>query len=232
VAREIRERVETVLKLPLLESRVPAPHSAEFSAAARDFAAGLERTPHRWGILLGRVLISSLEKMRGDAPAGAPPPPALREWGLEGILSEALGGLGRDAAGASRDLAALGIISILGQTWGFGHWWMELAPPRYVARRILGALCYDEGAKRILGFNHYQEALYLSKEALEDLTADLLAVAALELELAQTPDAKVRPDIASRLAASHAILKSLLEAAAVSGYQVDAMREALSKLGA
>jgi hypothetical protein len=227
-AREIRRRLETVLKLPFLESWVAAPLPADFGAAARAVAAGLERAPHRWGILLGWVLITSLEKMRGDAPAGSPP--ALLEWGLEGILSDALGGLGRDESGASTDLSALGLMSRIRVMSRIGHWREERAPAREISARLLKAFSADEEARRILGFNRYQEVLYLSREALEDLAVDLLVVAALEM--AETPEAGVPPDFPRRLVACNGALLTLLEVAARSGYRVEAMKATLAKPGA
>ncbi len=212
-AREIREWMGTILRLPGIEGWLTPPAPARALAAVRELLSGMERAPWRWGFLLAWAVAEGVERMRGG---GSPEPslPAFEEWGLEGILFEALRDLGRDEAGAARDLMSLGVLLRLRRIWG------EAKKETELPERILRSLAEQETARRLLAFNRYQEVLYLNREALEDLLSDLMAAGAVEL--ANIPGALgPRGDFPRRLAGRHGILRKIGMAAERAGYRVE-----------
>ena len=91
--------------------------------------------------------------------------------------------------------------------------------------RLLRALAEDERVRRILGFNRYQETLYLRKEALEDLLSDLLAVAALQLGSEGGTAERGVEEFPRRFAGCHEAARALRETAERAGYRVERMLE-------
>ena len=138
---------------------------------------------------------------------------------MEAILGEALRGLGRDEAGADRDLATIGFLA------NHPRWWEGAGAAEDVPGRLLRALAEDERVRRILGFNRYRETLYLRKEPLEELLADLLAVAAVHLGAGGAGAGREEGDFARRLAACDEAVRGLRQAAERAGYRVEQMLE-------
>jgi glycosidase len=219
VAAEMRRLAETILGLPAIEGRLPGPLSQEGRSAIREVLSGLESQPSRWGLLLGWILAEGIERMRIGGKAPRVGKAGIEEWGMEAILGEALRGLGRDEAGADRDLATIGFLA------NHPRWWEGGRAAEDDPGRLLRALAEDERVRRILGFNRYRETLYLRKEPLEELLADLLAVAAVHLAAAGADAGREEGDFARRLAACDEAVRALREAAERAGYRVEQMLE-------
>ena len=183
IAGEIRGRVEALLRLPAAEGWPAGSPSPEYRSATQELLSGLERQPSRWGLLLGWLLAEGIETMRTGGEAERAGRSGIEEWGMDAILCDALRGLGREEAGADRDMAVIGFLV------RHPEWWKKAKRAEEAPGRLLRCLAEEEGVRRILGFNRYQETLYLRKEALEDFLADLLAAAAVHLgaESAGTP---------------------------------------------
>ena len=219
IAGEIRGRVEALLRLPAMEEWPAGSPSPECRAATLDLLSGLERQPSRWGLLLGWILAEGIETMRTGGEAERAGRSGIEEWGMDAILRDALRGLGRDEAGLDRDMAVIGFLV------RHPEWWKKAKRAEEVPGRLLRSLAEEEGVRRILGFNRYQETLYLGKEALEDFLADLLAVAAVHLGAGSAGASPGEEDLPRRLAACHEAGRALREAAERAGYRVEKMLE-------
>ena len=219
IAGEIRDRVEALLRLPAVDGWLPGSPSSEYRSAARELLSGLERQPSRWGLLLGWLLAEGIETMRTGGEAHRTGRTGIDEWGMDAILGEALRGLGRDEAGVDRDMAVIGFLV------RHPEWWEGAKRAEDVPGRLLRSLAEDEGVRRILGFNRYQETLYLGKEALEDFLADLLAVAAVHLGAGSAGASRGEEDLPQRFADCHEAVRALREAAERAGYRVEKMLE-------
>jgi hypothetical protein len=203
IAREVRDDVATILRLPQLETRF----GIEPLIALADNNA-------TWGSLFGWAFVHALGKV-GDTPDYAGQSRSwIDEWRLSRIVSGALRDLGAD------DYAAEQAAMVLKHLTTYQDWFAtpESRQPQALIDMLLG----DIEIQQLLRVNRYQGVLWFDKGAFEQLLAWLLRVALIAI----SASGKRAPAEAEALIAECvAITEQLREAAAASGYQVEKLRE-------
>jgi len=212
VAREVRDLLEALLRLPALEQRFPEVEAPDFRAAAGRLQAHLGDDPFAWGCALswlfvhrlGKVVQEEFEELSRSW---------IDEWLLGRIIAAALRGLGLDDATAWR---GVGLVRLL---TGHQRWFETLGTAEGAAPRLLEALLQDADVQQFLSVNRHQGVLWFHREAAEELLAWLLLVATVAA--AADPQRSPR-EVAAAVAAQHHLMEQLAEAAHTSGYRVEA----------
>jgi alpha amylase-like protein len=207
-AQRIRRSVEAMLRLPPVQP------------------------PRRLGLLVAWILADGIEAMKPLRMEAGSDTAAMAALGLEGILAEALRGVGGDSGYPVGDFDTISIVLRLGFEWQAG------GTTREMAEHLILRLERDAVTRRILGFNEFEGTLFLNKEALEDLVSSLQTIAALQQRMIESPSApplasqRADPRLAprsARLTTVHRALQEVVAAAERAGYRVKDLHQELKR---
>ncbi|MEO7912816.1 MAG: alpha-amylase, partial [Roseiflexaceae bacterium] len=205
IAREVRDELEAILQLPVLDRRV-----ALDQAAIAEVQAGLTANDNIWNCLFGWVFIHALGKITGSADFAEQSRSWMDEWLLGRIVAGTLCELGDD-----QQQAALSVMVIKRMT---SHQsWFE-TPELEHAYQLLEALLSDAEVQQILRVNRYQDVLWFDKHAFERLLWWMLAVAVVSISAG---DRMATIDAVGTIGAAYRTIAQLRAAAEASGYQVE-----------
>jgi glycosidase len=216
LARETRQRLEVALQLPALESRFPWPASPE-ARPAIDFVKGrLGDDLRQWACLFGWIFVHALGRITGEPDAPQRSRSWLEEWLLSKILAGALRdcGLGEDAVGE-----AVGRIRLLTSQQ---RWFEVEAPGERRAYRVLEELLKDTEGQQLLRVNRYQNVLWFTGEAFEEVLWWLFVVA-----VNQCGAAPPRPGTtaAEEVLGHYRVIRDLQQAGQKAEHQVEKLLE-------
>jgi len=202
IAREVRDKMAIILRLPVLEQR--------FGLAAPGELADQTAS---WGSLFGWAFVHALGKISGAADYAGESRSWIDEWRLGRIIDGVLRELGVD------EYAAGQAVMVLKHTTSYQDWFAspELQQPQALAETLLA----DSEIQQLLRVNRYQNVLWFDKHAFEQLLAWLLRVATIAI----SADAERTAGASAAIEACAATMQQLREAAAASGYQVEKLRE-------
>jgi hypothetical protein len=137
----------------------------------------------------------------------------IDEWRLGKNISGVLGELGLD------DTASWGSITIIKLLTSHKKWVEEKVP-----YKVLESLLKDNEVQQFLQINRYNDILWFSREAFDDLLWWLSVLAAVEIGSdPQRPDHQMERDLED----CYETIEKLKEAAKTSGYQVEKLLEIL-----
>lgn len=225
VAREVRQKLEAVLSLPVLGSRFPLQQEARFFP--QDLASGLHDDPAAWPTLLGWLFTHALGKVVDEADFEQIARSWCDEWLLGKIISGALQDLGLDEGAAWRAVTTIKILTSH-QRWFEGQQVVSVgrvsipASEKEWAYRVLESWLKDDEVQQFLQVNRYRGVLWFNKEAFEQLLWWMMLPAVVAL----TAD-PLRPttEVAQEIAACYDVVKELQRAEEESGYQVEKLLE-------
>ena len=201
IARDIRNTLDAVLRLPALAESYP------------DLADTMPDDPAIWGALIGWAIIGALGKVVSTEDYAEQSRSWMDEWRLGRLLAVALQDFGLDEAASWRAVNAVHLLISQQDA-------AEECTPYAVLTRWLA----DVEVQQFLQVNRHQDVLWFGKEAFAQwLTLDWLANAAA---LTAAPNAETASRLRAR-AALHAVLR---RAEAESGYQVDRLLEATQEV--
>ena len=215
-AREVRQRLEAILYLPVLETRFPLPRSRKYKWATEYLQAGLREDPATWGTLLGWLFTHAL----GKAVDGADYEQVSRSWSDEWLLGKIIAGtlqdLGMDEGAAWQAVATIKVLI------GHQRWFEMQAPKRKRAYHVLQSWLRDDAIQQLLRVNRYRGVLWFNKEAFEGLLwwMFLLAVVAISADPLRPP-----AEVASEVVMHYDVVRKLQRAEEESGYQVETLLE-------
>jgi hypothetical protein len=210
IAREVRSKLETVLQLPVLDSRFPS----TARPAIQEVQARLTGDLWIWGSIFGWVFVHALGQIGAEADAAEQSRSWIDEWLLGRIIAGALQDIGVDEGSAARGVLVIKRITSHQR-------WFE-APDAEGTYKILESLLQDREVQQRLRVNRYQGILWFDKDAFERLLWWLLLVAVVTI--AADP---LRPadEASEAIAGCYDTVKRLQEAAGRSGYQVEKLLE-------
>jgi hypothetical protein len=202
IAREVRDEMAIILRLPALEQR--------FGLAAPGELADQTAS---WGSLFGWAFVHALGKISGAADYAGESRSWIDEWRLGRIIDGVLRELGVE------EYAAGQAIMVLKHMTSYQDWFAspELQQPQALVETLLA----DSEIQQLLRVNRYQNVLWFDKLAFEQLLAWLLRVATIVI----SADAERTPAAPVAIEACAATMQQLQEAAAASDYQVERLRE-------
>jgi glycosidase len=220
VTREILDKLEAILLLPILSTRFPLPRSRKYRAASEMLKAHLDGDPVVWGTLFAWLFTHALGKVvEGENPE-AQSRSWLDEWLLAKIVAGALQDLDLDEGAASW---AVGVVKILVSHQG----WYEIdAPKRRQAYEILMSWLRDREIQQFIQVNRYRDVLWFNREAFEQLLTWMLTLAAVEISADPNRSAD---QVAQEIVASSDLLKKLERAEEASDYQIVKLMEAAQR---
>ena len=205
IAREVRDELEVILQLPVLDRNFTEDH-----AAIAEVQAGLTANPGSWGCLFGWAFIHALAKITGGADFAEQSRSWMDEWLLGRIVAGTLRELGDD-----EQQAALSVMVIKRMT---SHQsWFE-TPELEHAYQLVEALLSDTEVQQLLRVNRYQDILWFDKHAFERLLWWMLAVAVVSISAGARTAATTA---AGTIDEAYRTITQLRAAAEAAGYQVE-----------
>jgi glycosidase len=204
IAREVRDEVATIWRLPELERPYITGDPQPISAAG-------------WGGLFSWAFVHALGKLSDSDDYAGQSRSWIDEWRLGRIVGGALRELGAD------DYSADQAVMVLKQLTSYQGWYAdpELRRPQALVELLLG----DSEIQQLLRVNRYQSVLWFDKRAFEQLLTWLLRAAVIELSAGERAPAGAEAEIA----ACAAVVQQLRQAAEQAGYQVERLREVVAE---
>lgn len=214
IAREVRDELEILLRLPGMDGRALPAAPPAYAAAIREAQAGLDDNLMRWGGIFGWVFVHALGKIGAEADADERSRSWIDEWLLGRIVAGTLRDLGLDEGPAAR------AVTIVKRLTSHQRWFET--PDAEGAYQVLEELLRDREVQQLLRVNRYQGILWFDKDAFERLLWWMLMMAIVALSADRR---RTVADAATAIGASYDTLKSLREAAGQAGYQVEKLLE-------
>jgi glycosidase len=218
LARDYRQRVEVALQFPVLAKRFPGPASEEYAEAVDFLTADLGEDARRWACLFGWLAVHGLGRIRGEADAAQRSRSWLDEWLLGRLLAGVLRDFELDDAAAGKAVRLIGLL-ITHQ-----RWFADTAAGDRRAHRLLESLLKDGEGQQFLGVNRFQDILWFTGEALDELLAWLFRIAVIQIGAdARRPAA----EMAEETVRHYHVVRELREAGRQADHQVEKLLEAL-----
>jgi glycosidase len=174
LARATRDELEAALFLPVLDSRYSLPPTADCQEMVAFVKAGLGDDPRVWGVLFGWLFVHNLGRVANPEDAGRQSRSWMDEWLLGRILASVL----RDRGLDETQVWAGGLL--LGLLTSQQRWFAPEGTGPVRAYRVVEALLKDFEGQQYLRVNRYQNILWYTGEALEQLCWWLLVVALIQ----------------------------------------------------
>jgi glycosidase len=216
IAREMRQDLEAILQLPVLEHQFPLPKSPAYAEATQYLTASLDDDAAIWGSLFGWCLVRSLGKIIQEANFDQQSRSWIDEWLLGKITASALQDFGLDEASAWRSVAVIKLLTT------HQRWFEAEGRNAERAYQVLEAALQDAEIQQLIQVNRWQGALWFNKEAFERLLWWMMFLAVVDAER-NLPSGEVAQAIVER----YDIVAELLKAEEKSGYQVEKLMDAV-----
>jgi glycosidase len=218
LAREIRNKLEAILQLPVLASHFPSPRSRKYEAAANYLTANLNDDPSVWGTLLGWLFTHTLGQVVSESGFEQQSRSWLDEWLLGKVVASVLRDLGLDEAAAWRAVAVIKLLTI------HQRWFEAEVPGGKQAHQVLESWLKDGETQQFLQVNRYQGLLWFNREAFEQLLWWMLTLAAVAISADP-----LRPavEVAKEIVAGYDLVQQLRRAEENSQYQIEKLLAAV-----
>ncbi|MCC6146303.1 MAG: alpha-amylase [Anaerolineaceae bacterium] len=208
--------LDLVLSLPMLDRRFPAPIGDAYAAAVTYITKPLKESKNSWLALFGLVFTQYLGKNLSSKDFARYSLRFLEEWRLAPELAQTFRQMGLSE---TENQKALAIIRLLLKN----HQWLQKhagKSPLAILQNWLG----DKDIREFLSIHLYGDILWFNKEAYEEF----LWWMGLSSILGSLGEGRVNiSKLIENLLAATSIIKKLLEAEEVSGYQVSLLLKAL-----
>jgi hypothetical protein len=200
IPREVRQKLEVILRFPLISSQLPW-----FDAK--------EVTKEKFWTLLGWLFVHALGKVVSQKDFPEVSRSWIDEWRLGKTIADVLQGLGLDQEAALRAASLTKLLTT------HQRWFEERTP-----YKVLDSLLKDNEVQQYLQINRYNGILWFNREAFGDLLWWLRVLA--EVEISSDPQRPTH-QAAKDLEHCNGMIQKLKEAAKKSDYQVEKLLEAV-----
>ncbi|HLF91543.1 MAG TPA: hypothetical protein VI451_21540, partial [Anaerolineales bacterium] len=231
-AAEIVAKLDAVLKLPALTERFPKARSKKYMAADTILKETLGEDEIAWAMILAWTVTHALGKVvekekengrKGEKENGRKFAALSRswidEWLLGKILSTTIQNLGADQPASWR---AVPLFKLL--VARYGQWFALDAKKPERAFATLQAWLKDPEAQQYLGVNRFNGVLWYNKGTFTKLLNWMFTLTVVEITNTLKPE-----KIPNAILNVYKIVEELQEADEVSGYQVEALLEAVKR---
>jgi glycosidase len=220
IAKELRMKLETVLRLPVMAHRFSWTVTKEEKTIPQYFYENLNDTPSTWGTLLGWLFVHGLGKIVGLENFPEQGQKLINEWRLDKIMISALIDLGIDDGSARRSVQ---LIKLLTQHQD----WCETGPSaQNQAFEVLDSLLKDDEVQSFIQVNEHDGILWFNKENLEELLFWLMLVAVVEIGSSPLLSPA---QVVKEIEECQGVIQKIREAETKSEYQVEKILMALIK---
>ena len=202
LAREIRKRLEAALQLSVLANKEVA-----------DALKANSDDPRLWAVLFGWVFVHDLGKMAGGTDFAQRGRSWMEEWQLGKVLAGAFRDLGLDETAAWRAVRLIGLLT------SHQRWFEAEAAPERRAYRVLESLLKDGEVQQFLQINRYQDVLWFTGEAFDELQRGLFLTAVI-----QTIAEPQRP-VSDEILTHYSVIQDFQRAAQKAEYRVEKLLE-------
>jgi len=219
ITQEIRHKLESILRLPIIASRFPylPTQKEEMIPYLTDKLKGNTTI---WGTLLSWLFVHALGKVISKTDFSERSRSWIDEWRLGKTIFNVLIDLGMDEPEAWRRVAVIKLFTR--HQRGF-----ELKPsdPKQ-ASRVLEVLLKDSEAQQFLQVNRSNDILWFNKEAFDELLWWLFLVAVVEIS---SDPLLSEGERVKHVEECYAMILLLQRAEKRSGYQVEKLLEVLKE---
>ncbi len=217
-AREIRQKMEAILRLPTLPKHFAWPKPKGDKTVVGYLLEKLNDVPSTWGILWSWSFVHALGKVVSQTDFAELSRTWIDEWRLGKTIAGVLRELGLEEEAAWRSVALIKLLTSHQR-------WFEVKPSsQKPAYHVLESLLKDNEVHQFLQVNRYNDMLWFNKEAFDELLWWLMLVAAVEIS---SDSLRTPSEIVKDLEDCYGIAKSLEDAEKKSSYQVGKLLEAL-----
>jgi glycosidase len=200
LAREVRQKLEIILRLPAISSRFPWVDAKDVSKK-------------KFWTLLSWLFVHALGKVVNQKDFPELSRSWIDEWRLGKTILDVMSDLGVEEEPARRSVT---LIKLLTTHQG---WFEEKR-----AYRFLESLLKDNEVQQFLQINRYNDILWFNREAFDDLLWWLMVLAAVEISSdSQRPTHQGARDLED----CYGMIQRLKEAAKKSGFQVEQLLAAV-----
>ncbi len=212
LAREVRQKLEAILYLPILTSRYPRLQPKGVKAAAEYLHSRLDDSNYLWATLFGWSFVHLLGKVVGPNDFEQRSRAWIDEWDLGKTIRAVLEALGLDDASARNSLAVIKLLTT------YQRWCAMKGTGEKQTYTLLESLLKDHEVRQFLQVNQYDNIWWFNKEAFEEMLWWLMMVAGLTV--GSDPLRPVK-SLVEDLQECYAIVQTWQKAEEQSEYQVE-----------
>jgi hypothetical protein len=216
IAREMRQDLETILQLSILDVDVPLSGSPNLVEVTKDLRVNLDDDVAIWGSLFGWCFVHSLGKVAQEASFDQQSRSWIDEWLLGKIMAGALADFGLSEPDAWRAVAVIKLLTT------HQRWFERKGPQEKRAYQVLEAALQDAEIQQFIQVNRWQGALWFNKEMFERWLWWMLVLAVVDARRSPSAD-----EAAQRIVERHAVIADLVRAEEKSEYQIEKLLEAI-----
>jgi len=220
IAREVRQKLEAILYLPILTSRYPQLQPRGVKAAAEYLHKKLDDSPYTWATLFAWLFVHALGEVVNKRDFARQSRTWIDERGLGKTILSAQRDFGLEEAAAWNSLAVIKLLT------GHQRWFEEEPSEQKRAYTILESLLKENEVQQFLQINQFNNIWWFNKEAFEEMLWWLMMVAALTI--GSDPLRPVNA-VVEELERCYAIIRTWQQAEEKSEYQVEKLLSALQE---
>jgi glycosidase len=215
LAKEIRQKLEAILFLPVITSRHQVLQPRGVKAVAEYLHRKLLEDTPLYEIIFAWLFVHLSGKIvsRGNFPEQSCR--WIEDWRLDQIITQTLMDSGIDEGAAWRSVTLIKLLT------RHQRWYQE-----ETVYGVIENLLKDGEVQRFLGVNRYEDILWFNKEAFEEILGWLMLTAAIEVGFDSLRPAKV---IIKGLEKCWSMIQKLQEAEKKSEYRVEKLLELLKR---
>jgi glycosidase len=208
LGREVRQQLEVALQLPALQRRLG------LTLTSIDLQADWS-----WGVILGWVFAHGLGRIVEESHAVERSRSWLDEWLLRRVLANAIRDLGLDEGSAWKGVRCIALL-IAHQGWFRGDGAAPLS-----SGQVLQDLLKDGDVQQFLAVNRYQDVVWYTGTALDELMSWLLVAAAVQIN---TDPCLSATQASEAIVIFHRLVQDIHQAGQQAGHQVDKLLQAVA----
>ncbi len=220
IDREVRQKLEAILYLPILTSRYPRLQPKGVQETAEYLHRRLNDSLYIWTTLFSWLFVHALGKIVNPTDFARQSRTWLDEWGLGKTIVNAEKEFALDEATAWNSLSVVKLVT------SHQRWFEGEPPESRQASVILESLLKDNEIQQFLQVNEYDNIWWFNKEAFEEILWWLMMVAALII--GSDPLRPVNA-VVEELERCYSMIQTWQQAEEKSEYQVDKLLSALKE---
>ncbi|OGP74388.1 MAG: alpha-amylase [Deltaproteobacteria bacterium RBG_16_49_23] len=220
IARELRNKLEAILYLPIIASHFQRLQPGRIKGAAEYLHHRLTDSNYIWGTLFSWLFVHALGQVVHPEDFAEKSRLWIDDWRLDKTILDVLKELGLDEATTRRAVALVKLLT------SRQRWFETTSSDTPQAYAITESLFKDREVAEFLRVNQYHDLWWFHKESFEEMLWWLMIVAALEI--GSDPLRPVNA-VVKELQGCYSMIQTWQQAEEQSDYQVEKLLELLKK---
>ena len=213
IAKELRDKLEAILRLPAIANRSAWTLKQEGKSAAEYLQEKLADAPFIWETLFSWLFVHALGKVVNQKDFVDQSRSWMDEWRLGKIIADVFVELGSEESTAWRSVTLIKLLT------GYQRWFEVKS-----AYQALESLLKESDVQQFLEVNRYNDVLWFNKESFDELQWWLLIVTSVQID---SDTQKSATGVVKEIEDCYAMIQRWQDARKRSGYQVEKLLEAL-----